>query len=64
MTRTSAPKKSKPQSEVRFTDNGNNDAYDRHLVFDHVVSVEQASQRERFEAVARSLRDCLPSAGS
>jgi starch phosphorylase len=35
------------------------DAYDRHLVFDHVVSLEQASQRERFEAVARSLRDLL-----
>ena len=29
--------------------------YDRHLVFDHVVSPEDASQRERFEAVARSL---------
>jgi starch phosphorylase len=35
------------------------DAYDRHLVFDHVVSPAQASQRERFEAVARSLRDLL-----
>jgi glycogen phosphorylase len=35
------------------------DAYDRHLLFDHVVSLEQASQRERFEAVARSLRDLL-----
>jgi starch phosphorylase len=35
------------------------DAYDRHLVFDHVVSPEQASQRERFEAVARTLRDLL-----
>jgi starch phosphorylase len=33
--------------------------YDRHLVFDHVVSLEDASQRERFEAVARSLRDLL-----
>jgi glycogen phosphorylase len=33
--------------------------YDRHLVFDHVVSKEEASQRERFEAVARSLRDLL-----
>src|SRR5262249_53526672 len=27
--------------------------------FDHVVSVEEAGQRERFEAVARSLRDLL-----
>src|SRR5687768_14160367 len=59
MTRTSAAKKARPQGDVRFGDNGNNDAYDRHLVFDHVVSVEQASQRERFEAVARSLRDLL-----
>ena len=33
--------------------------YDRHLVFDHVVSEQDASQRERFEAVARSLRDLL-----
>ena len=35
------------------------DDYDRHLVFDHVVSLEDADQRERFEAVARSLRDVL-----
>jgi glycogen phosphorylase len=35
------------------------DAYDRHLIFDHVVSMEQASQRERFEAVARTIRDML-----
>ncbi|HXG09580.1 MAG TPA: glycogen/starch/alpha-glucan phosphorylase [Gemmataceae bacterium] len=35
------------------------DYYDRHVVFDHVVSLERASQRERFEAVARSLRDLL-----
>jgi starch phosphorylase len=37
----------------------NGDTYDRHLVFDHAVSMESASQRERFEAVARSLRDLL-----
>lgn len=35
------------------------DAYDRHLVFGHAVPPEHASQRERFEAVARSLRDLL-----
>jgi len=35
------------------------DSYGRHLVFDHAVSPENASQRERFEAVARSLRDLL-----
>jgi glycogen phosphorylase len=35
------------------------DDYDRHLVFDHVVTLDAADQRERFEAVARSLRDLL-----
>ena len=38
---------------------GGTDAYDRHLVFDHAVALESASQRERFEAVARALRDLL-----
>ncbi len=38
---------------------GGSDAYDRHLVFDHAVALESASQRERFEAVARALRDLL-----
>jgi starch phosphorylase len=61
MTRTSAPKKLKQYEcgGFRFTANGNHDYYDRHLVFDHGVSMENASQRERFEAVARSLRDLL-----
>jgi glycogen phosphorylase len=44
---------------LRFTDRENFDQYDRHLVFDHVVSEQNADQRERFEAVARSLRDLL-----
>lgn len=35
------------------------DYYDRNLVFNHVVLPEQATQRERFEAVARTLRDVL-----
>src|SRR5215467_9816067 len=35
------------------------DNYDRHVVFDHAVSIEAASERERFEAVARSLRDLI-----
>ncbi len=43
----------------RFTDQIARDDYDRHLVFDHAVSLENATQRERFEAVARSLRDLL-----
>jgi starch phosphorylase len=61
MARTSAPKKSKHQERpaVHFADPKDGDQYDRHLIFDHVVSLEQASQRERFEAVARSLRDLL-----
>jgi len=43
---------------VRFS--GNPEAsYDRHLVFDHVVEPKAASVRDRFEAVARSLRDLL-----
>jgi starch phosphorylase len=44
---------------LRFTNTVARDAYDRHLVFDHLTSPEEASQRERFEAVARSLRDML-----
>ncbi len=37
----------------------NRDRYDRHLVFDSAVTLENASQRDRFQAVARSLRDLL-----
>lgn len=33
--------------------------YDRRLMFGHAVSMEQASQRERFEALAWVLRDLL-----
>jgi len=44
------------QGPLRFTDTYN---YDRHVVFDHAVSLENASDRERFEAVARVLRDLL-----
>ncbi len=40
----------------RFTDT---EHYDRRLMFDHVVSLANASQRERFEAVAHVLRDLL-----
>ncbi len=35
------------------------EGYDRRLVFDHVVSEVQASRRERFEALAWSIRDLL-----
>ena len=33
--------------------------YDRRLFFDHVVSPDEASARERYEALARSIRDLL-----
>ncbi|HTS52420.1 MAG TPA: glycogen/starch/alpha-glucan phosphorylase [Burkholderiales bacterium] len=33
--------------------------YERHLLFDNVVSLTAAGPRERFEAVARSVRDVL-----
>ena len=43
---------------VQFT--GTDDAlYERHLVFDNVVDPAAAGPRERFEAVARSVRDVL-----
>ncbi|MGO9599113.1 MAG: glycogen/starch/alpha-glucan phosphorylase [Isosphaeraceae bacterium] len=41
---------------LRFADR---DYYDRHLIFDHAVAMEEADQRQRFEALARSLRDLL-----
>ncbi|HEY7426813.1 MAG TPA: glycogen/starch/alpha-glucan phosphorylase [Gemmataceae bacterium] len=33
--------------------------YERHLIFDHVVAPESSSARERFEALASSVRDLL-----
>jgi glycogen phosphorylase len=43
---------------VRFT--GTDDAlYERHLMFDNVVAAAAIGRRERFEAVARSVRDVL-----
>jgi starch phosphorylase len=61
MTKAMAPKQLKQYECGRFgfADKANHDYYDRHLVLDHVVTMENASQRERFEAVARSLRDLL-----
>ena len=43
---------------VRFAGDANA-SYERHLVFDHVVEPKAATLRERFEAVARALRDLL-----
>jgi len=60
MSRTSTPKKAGKTIEQSSGQTGQVAAtYDQHLLFDHVVSAEGASQRERFEAVARSLRDLL-----
>src|SRR5215469_7559957 len=43
---------------IRFS--GHDDAlYERHLLFDDVVAPEQAGPRERFEAIARAVRDVL-----
>jgi glycogen phosphorylase len=36
-----------------------NALYERHLVFDNVVGLAEAGPRERFEAIARSVRDIL-----
>src|SRR5262245_9546079 len=61
MTKASVAKKLK-QYEVgglQFAKAGDPDNYDRHLVFDHAIAPENACQRERFEAVSRTLRDLL-----
>src|SRR5262249_32691287 len=43
---------------VKFT--GTDEAlYEHHLFFDNVVDASEVSFRERFEAVARSVRDVL-----
>ena len=38
---------------------GTNALYERHLTFDRVVPIAAATPRDRFEAVARSVRDLL-----
>ena len=46
---------------VKFS--GGSDAlYERHLTFDHVVPVAAATPRDKFEAVARSVRDAAVAA--
>ena len=45
---------------ARFPFTGTNNAfYERHLVFDNVIELTAAGPRERFEAIARSVRDVL-----
>src|SRR5262249_38901998 len=43
---------------VKFS-GGDNALYERHLTFDQVVPVDSATARDKFEAVARSIRDVL-----
>ncbi len=56
MNQTADPLKRYECGPLRFDDE---DYYDRHLVFDHVTAHERASARDRFEAMARSVRDVL-----
>ena len=62
-TTTDVMPETKADLLARYECNGfkfpNRDYYDRHVVFDHVVGMDGATQRERFEAVARTLRDVL-----
>src|SRR5271166_498741 len=43
---------------IQFAGSGNA-SYERHLVFDNVMALGAAEARERFEALARSVRDLL-----
>jgi starch phosphorylase len=64
-TKKAAPHTAPAKADLlaRYECNGfkfpDRDYYDRHVVFDHVVPMAGATQRERFEAVARTLRDVL-----
>ena len=43
---------------VKFS-GGDNALYERHLTFDQVIPVSSATPRDKFEAIARSIRDVL-----
>ena len=43
---------------IRF-EGTENALYERHLLFDHAIAVAKATPRDRFEAVASSVRDVL-----
>src|SRR5262245_21189133 len=62
-SKISPKSETKPDLVARYETNGfrfpDRDYYDRHVVFDHVVEMKAATQRERFEAVAHTLRDLL-----
>src|SRR3954447_20404654 len=56
MPKTADPLEQYQCGPLRFTDP---DLYDRRLIFDHIIAPDQASPRERFEALAWSVRDLL-----
>ncbi len=56
MPKTTSPLERYECGPLRFDDA---DKYDRHVVFDHIVSLQKATTRDRFEAIARSVRDLL-----
>src|ERR1043166_193402 len=43
---------------VQFSGSGNA-SYERHLIFDNIITLDTAGRRERFEALARSVRDLM-----
>ena len=50
----------KPYGSATIPFTGTDNAfYERHLVFDNVVGLESVGPRERFDAIARSVRDIL-----
>jgi starch phosphorylase len=61
MSRASKPKNvhSPERRAIGFADNASREDFERRLVSDHAISVEAASSGERFEAIARSVRDRL-----
>jgi starch phosphorylase len=61
MSNTAKRKKPEPQASTptEASQSRCQERYDWHLVCDHVVPAEKADQRQRFEAVCRSLRDHL-----
>ena len=62
-------KKSKPKSRENLPPRSNRDQmkfsgsdaalYERHLMFDQVLPLAKATSRDKFEALARSVRDVL-----
>ena len=52
----------RPRGVHRMLTHGDPNAlYDRHLLFDYAIDPDLATPRERYEAVARSLRDYINS---